>query len=257
MALPPIYKGKTVPSLAAPPISFMPSNGFLGQSPLFHALAPERLRVFQDAACEKLCKKGQMLYMQDDRAKSFYVIRSGWVKLFRETLDGTEAITDIFTIHHAFGETSVFLDNYYSESAQAVEEAVLFEIPTELLRKEINGNPAFAMSMLSVMSRYRRRQAMEIEHLTVQNTPQRIGCFLLRLCTQQKSHKSVTLHLPYDKILLAARLGMQPETFSRALAKLRDEMNMTIQGATITIPDINWLKAYCCSFCSSTYPCEG
>jgi len=107
------------------------------------------------------------------------------------------------------------------------------------------------------MSRHHRLQDKELEHLTVQNAPQRIGCFLLRLCVNRgKEERSTTLHLPYDKTLIASRLGMKPETFSRALTKLRSEIGIEVNGATVIIENIDDLLSYCCGFCSDTFPCE-
>ena len=62
--------------------------------------------------------------------------------------------------------------------------------------------------------------------------------------------------LPYDKTLVASKLGMQPETFSRALSKLKKNTGIEVQGSIITIPDFKMLSDYCCSVCSSEYPCK-
>jgi CRP-like cAMP-binding protein len=109
--------------------------------------------------------------------------------------------------------------------------------------------------MFAAMSKHRKCQEREIEHLTIQNAPQRIGCFILRLCPKDQD-KNIILQLPYDKLLLASRLGMKPETFSRALNKLRDETGIRINGARIEIGNIKQLSHFSCSACSSSYPCE-
>ena len=52
--------------------------------------------------------KGKILFLHEDEANHFYIARNGWVKLFRETLDGTQAVVDILTCrnhepaHYAF-----------------------------------------------------------------------------------------------------------------------------------------------------------
>jgi CRP-like cAMP-binding protein len=51
----------------------------------------------------------------------------------------------------------------------------------------------------------------------------------------------VELHLPIDKALIAARLGMQPETFSRALARLRSEGVESV-GDRVRVGDIARLR---------------
>ncbi len=51
------------------------------------------------------------------------------------------------------------------------------------------------------------------------------------------------LNLPYEKALIASRLGMQPESFSRALKQLRP-LGVEVRGDDVTISDIKALAAY-------------
>lgn len=227
----------------------------LKNTQLFSHLEPGELADFMDAAKTRQAEKGKILYLQNEPSEFFYVIRSGWVKLFRETLDGEEAVIDILTTGHVFGETSVFEDGLHSCNAQVVEDAQLIVLPSSLLREKTQVSHTFALNMLAAMSHHRRHSIEELEHLTVQSAPQRIGCFLLRLCNSQEEGE-VTLHLPYDKTLIAARLGMKPETFSRALTRLRQESDIDVKGATVSIPDIQRLVGYTCNACSNAYPCK-
>lgn len=199
--------------------------------------------------------KGKVLFLHGDEAKHFYYIQSGWVKLFRETLDGTQAVVDIFTKGHIFGDTSIFEDGLYPYSAEIVEPAEIIALPLAPLKEEIENNSKFAYAMLNSMAKYRRQQDREIEHRSIQNASQRIGCFLLRL-TQQDEDGSVKIHLPYDKMLVASRLGMQPETFSRALKKLQQETEIEVKGATISMKSLDNLVGYSCAACSSEFPCK-
>ena len=222
---------------------------------LFQGLEDAVLDRFVEKAVPKLHHKGKLLFQQDDEAEWFYLVQTGWVKLFRETLEGEEAIVDILPAGHIFGETAVFEDGQYPYSAEVVEPGCIVGLPTSLLKKEIEYNPAISLNLLSAMSRHRRQQSREIEHLSIQSAPQRIGCFLLRLCKPDHTGP-ITLHLPYDKLLIAARLGMRSETFSRALSKLKTEVGLTVQGSSITCHDFTKLQKYACSACSDEYPCQ-
>lgn len=222
---------------------------------LFSDLPDTVIQEFCDVAQLRHLKKGQVVYLQDDEAEWFYLIVHGWIKLFRETMEGSEAIIDVLTNGHTFGDTSVFEDGRYSYAVEVVEDAALICLPTSLLRDTIATHHQLALNMLTSMSRHRLQQHREIEHLNVQNAPQRIGCFLLRLCPTRDTG-SVTLHLPYDKTLIAGRLGMKPETFSRALAKLKDDSSIQISGPTVHIKSVQALVDYTCSHCSSTFPCD-
>jgi hypothetical protein len=75
------------------------------------------------------------------------------------------------------------------------------------------------------------------------SAPQRIGCFLLRLCGGDNK-KSATFNLPYDKSLIADTLGMKGATFSRALAILRQKIGANVNGVNVEIDSVQKLAEY-------------
>lgn len=232
-------------------------EAFLASLPLFSKYNKEDIKsLLEGHTCERY-PKGYLLFINGEEAERYYIIRSGWVKLFRETLDGAQAIIDILPERHIFGETALFEDNIYPYSAEIAEESEILSLPLSKLRKFIETRGDFALSMLTSMARYRRQQDKEIEHRTLQNAPQRIGCFLLRLTPEASENNApFTIHLPYDKTLIAARLGMQPETFSRALLKLKEQTGLKVAGSSIQVNDLNALVKYACSACTTTFPCQ-
>ncbi|MCI5060023.1 MAG: Crp/Fnr family transcriptional regulator [Alphaproteobacteria bacterium] len=225
------------------------------QIPPFQNASDVFFKALQEHAHSQKYKKGKILFVHEDRANFFYVIQTGWVKLFRETIDGTQSIVDILPAGHLFGETALFTQNLSPYSAEVIEPGIIISIPLKILKKEVESNNKLALDMLASMTRYRHQQDREIEHRTIQNAPQRIGCFLLRLTDQNKSGPAI-IHLPYDKTLVAARLGMQPETFSRALAKLKEKTGIRIKGATVELNNLDQLSQYSCAACSSEFPCK-
>ena len=199
--------------------------------------------------------KGKIIFVHGDTIERFYFIKTGWVKLFRETLNGAQAVFDILGESHLFGENVIFDNNTASYSAEIISPTQIISLPLSDLKTEIESNNKLALDMLQSMANHRRLQDKEMEHRTIQNASQRIGCFLLRL-VDQNNNGPVVIHLPYDKTLVATRLGMQPETFSRALSKLRDKTGITINGATIEMESLNQLSNYSCAACSSEFPCK-
>lgn len=234
------------------------SADFLKSIPLFSGCTGKELEFLLEGYVLEHCNKGRVQFVNGDKAERYYNIKSGWVKIFRETLDGAQAIIDILTQGHAFGETSIFDENRYPYSAEVVEPSEILSLSLKKLQHLIETNPKFALSMLSSMARYRRQQDQEIEHRSLQNAPQRIGCFVLRLVPNQNELKGrpITIHLPYDKTLIASRLGMQPETFSRALTKLKEATGITIKGSTLEMASIDSLVQFACTACTSEYPCK-
>jgi CRP/FNR family transcriptional regulator, dissimilatory nitrate respiration regulator len=227
----------------------------LAYRPLFQAGGKAFVESVAAQARLITAEKGQLLFTHQQPASHFYIILKGWIKLFRETLDGAQAVVDILPHDHMFGETSIFENDIYPFSAEAAETSLLVSMPLSLLKTEIENNPKMAHAMLSAMARYRKQQDQELEHRTLQTAPQRLGCFLLRLA-DHNANGPVVIHLPYDKMLVASRLGMQPETFSRALTRLREATGIQVKGATIEMESLDQLTSFSCSACSSEFPCK-
>ncbi len=221
----------------------------------FQALRPQSRALLKKESRTQNLSKGHIIFMHEDEASSFYFLESGWVKLFRETLDGDEAILDVLPPGSVFGETACLETGGYSSGAEIIENSQVISFPLSVLEKEIRENNAFTISMLRHLAGKNTAKDKEIELRSVQNAAQRIGCFLLRLCKSADGN-SKTLHLSWEKSLIAARLGMTPETFSRSLAKLQKDVGLRIKGPTIEIGDIGALVRYTCTACSNVFPCD-
>ncbi len=224
--------------------------------PLFKSLQDDTLENLIRTASSSMHPKKKILFIHEEKAERFFLIKSGWVKLFRETLEGDQAVIDILTRGHLFGEMSVFDGGLYPYSAEVVEKSEIISLPTHILKSEIENNHKFAVAFLNAMATSRNRQDHEIEHRVIQNASQRIGCFLLRLDKNEREEGLIKIHLPYDKTLVAARLGMQPETFSRALSKLKKETGIRVKGSYIEMDSLDPLSNYSCVACSSEFPCR-
>lgn len=222
---------------------------FMSSLPFFNGLAEADLNSFLDIASIRDYSKGKPLFHQGDRADRLFAVLSGWVKLFRHTAEGDEAVTALFTRGDVFGEAAVFDGGLYPFSAQAAEEARLIEIPASLVKERAKANPEIVTRVMNAMTREMYKLQMENEHMVVMSAPQRVGCLLLQLSSGMTG-KGGTLTFPYDKALAAHRLGMKPETFSRALSQLK-VAGVTSKGTEIHIESFQCLSGYVCGHCSA------
>lgn len=179
-----------------------------------------------------------------DPAHCFFFIVNGWVKLYRISREGEETVINVFAPGETFAEAAVFGPmQRYPVNAQAVEDTIVLEIPRTLFVDKIREDSDFALSILGSISARQRYLIQQIEQLTVKEAPQRLGAFLLRLCPPGQD-ENIEISLPYDKSLIARRLNIQPETFSRALKKL-EPCGVIIKGKNILIRDTMQLMAFC------------
>ena len=138
------------------------SRDCLRGASLFSNLAAEEIACFHDAAQARSYEKGKILYLQEEPADLFWVICSGWIKLFHTTQEGEEVVVDMLTAGHMVGESAIFEHGRHTSSAQVVEDVELISIPSKLLKEQVILNSKLALGMLSLMSRHHRRHYDEI-----------------------------------------------------------------------------------------------
>ena len=92
--------------------------------------------------------------------------------------------------------------------------------------------------MLASASYHLKALVEQIEQIKLLSASQRIADFLVRLCPIREG--SCTIDLPYEKALIASRLGMKPESLSRALAKLRP-LGVSVDREQVSIVDVDLL----------------
>ena len=213
----------------------------LSRAPLFRAMGPDILRSLIGGRTARRYERGERIFQQDDPADAFYFICEGWVKLFREREDGGEIVVAIFTAGQTFAEAAMFLGGRYPASAETISPARVLRVEGAILRQAILKQPQLAFDMLAAASIHLKQLVEQIEQLKAQSAPQRIADFLLDQISAASGPADIAL--PYEKSLIANRLGMQPESFSRALARLRD-VGVTVARDNVHIGNIEKLAEF-------------
>lgn len=201
---------------------FMKSDDYekIRSTSLFSGLSDEVLRKILGNESPRTHPKGSVIFLQGEDASHFYVILEGWVKLYRLMPSGDEAILHVFTERETFAEAAMFNGHKYPATAEAVSETRLVAINSNLFTKILQESPQIAMLMLASTSEHLKHLVTEIEQIKGRNSTQRLAYFLFKMCP--KDQQSAVIHLPYEKSLIASRLGIQPESLSRTLNNLRD-----------------------------------
>ncbi|MDA0782828.1 MAG: Crp/Fnr family transcriptional regulator [Rickettsiales bacterium] len=223
--------------------------------PFFTGLSNDELEYFVSKLQQKEYKKNRQMFHYGEPADKFFIILEGWVKLYRVNKDGDETVISLVTIGDAFSEAATFEGSDYPYSTQVVGGgAKVLLLEACAIREEVRKNPNIALKMLASISHHNNQLSLTYEHISKLTASQRVGCFLLKL-SMDREYKT-NLQLPYNKYLVASRLGMKPETFSRAMKRLNEDLNINFQGREITIPDIDLLQEYCEVECFNEDSCS-
>ena len=125
--------------------------------------------------------------------------------------------------------------------AEAVTDCRLLQVRASLILETMKSRPELCTAILASTFQHLHSLVGQIEQLKAQTGAQRVAEFLLELCPTEEGACTVTL--PYDKILIAGRLGMKPESLSRAFARLR-EFGVMVKQNHAALVDVGKLREY-------------
>jgi CRP-like cAMP-binding protein len=211
-------------------------------APLFQRLGEKTLAAMLAGSSPRQVARGATLFLQDEPADRFYLVLDGWVKLYRITPGGVESVINVVAPGETFAEAAMFASAKFPVTAEAATDGRVIPITRAAFTRALESDPGAVMAMLASLSMRLRFHVHHIEQLQILSTAQRVGDFLLRFCPSGSGN--AVFELPFDKSLIARRLGMKPESFSRALAKLRG-IGVETHHATVSVEDLDRLRAYC------------
>ncbi|MCC5857755.1 MAG: cyclic nucleotide-binding domain-containing protein [Ectothiorhodospiraceae bacterium] len=209
--------------------------------PLFSGLSDETIDLLTADAFDRSYKRGTLLFSQGEPADRFYVIIDGWVKLFRDSPDGNECLVGLFTQGDSFAEAAMFDRLGFPVNAAVADDARLLVFPADRFLRKLRENHELALNLLANLSGMLRYFIHQLDQITNQPTYRRLAAFLVSLCPHEA--RSTTVALPCDKLLIAGRLSMKPESFSRAMARLR-ELDVHCEGNHVRINDVQALRRF-------------
>jgi len=202
---------------------------------VFRGLKPETVEHIVAPATAIMLRAHEPLFRQGDPATAFFIVIDGWIKLYRITIAGEEAVIHILTKGDSFAEAVAFTGTRYPASAEAVSDARVARIPADHVVRCIRESPDIALAMIASTSLHLHHLVQQVEQLKAQSGVQRVAEFLVSLAPVE--HGSCDIALPYDKVLIAARLGLKPESLSRAFAKLKS-LGVSVHASHVAINDV-------------------
>ncbi|WP_170470391.1 Crp/Fnr family transcriptional regulator [Ruegeria arenilitoris] len=211
------------------------------QSLLLRSLPDQHVETLLSHAIWRQYDRGETIFLQEETAKAVHVVLAGWVKLFRMTPTGSEAVVSVFKRGDSFGEAVALRNVPYPVSAEAVSTCEVMHIPSPILISLMKEDPEIGISILASTFTHLHSLVAQLEQLKAQTGAQRVAEFLLNLCDEVDGRCDVSL--PYDKMLIAGRLGMKPESLSRAFSRLKT-VGVKIDRSHAEISDINALRRY-------------
>jgi CRP-like cAMP-binding protein len=220
-------------------------QAFLANLPLFKAMSPEELDRIAAGTREIHAPRGTVLFRRGDPCEGFHLVIYGQVKLAFTSPSGAEKVVEIMGPGQSFGEAVMFTERPYVVYAQTLADSMLLHVAKPVVFAEIERDPEFARKMIAGLSRRLHSLVSDLESYTLHSGTQRVIGYLLRAETDGGPREGpVNVALPTSKNVIASRLNLTPEHFSRILHDLTEAGLIRVEGRSITILDIERLRTF-------------
>lgn len=218
---------------------------YIENNPLFSGCeSVDVLRVLKGAQ-KIVLKRKQIIFHVGDIPTGFYILLSGQVKLAFLSSQGAEKVVDVIREGESFCEALMFLEQPYVAFAEAIQDCDLLHISKSVILEKIERNKALVFRIMGGMATRTYEILSDIEGYSFLTGLQRTIKFLLQeLPEAYDSSSALLVKLPFDKRIVASKLNLTQEHFSRILWELSSDGLIDIDRKFIYIPNIERLIDY-------------
>ncbi len=213
----------------------------LGQVPIFNELPLPQLDAIARGTSEVSALRGDIIFRRGDPCIGFHVVVYGQIKLMFVSASGVERVVRLIGPGDGFGEALMFMGQNYIVTSEALCDTLLLHVGRDALFAELDRNPRMARKMLAGLSRRLYSLMGDVEAYTLHTGAQRLISYLFR---EWPGEEGQPFRIETSKSVIASRLNLTPEHFSRVLRELSERHLIRVRGREYTILDAKGLRNY-------------
>ncbi len=202
---------------------------------LFAGISSAELAPIAEITSVKAVAKGGYLFREGDPPLGFYIVQTGAINVHRVSAAGKEQVIHVFRAGESFAEGTLATEKGYPADARAIETSQVLLVQRPGILALLRRQPELGLRMLGSMSAHLRILVGQLEDLTLKDVETRLSNWLVKRCPKPVNDTPATIELLMTKRVLAAELGTVSETFSRTLAKFREQGLIEVKGRTVTV----------------------
>ena len=218
------------------------TQAFLANLPMFSEMSREELDRIAGATLPVYAEKGEAIVHCGDECTGFHVVVYGQVKLGFTSAQGVEKVVEIVRPGQSFGEALMFLDKAYVVTVHALADTMLLHVAKHAVLDKLARDASFARRLLSGLARRVHGLIRDVEAYSLRSSQERVIGYLLADVPEKPDGGAAEVHLTPGKSVIASRLNMTPEHFSRILHDLAASGLIDVDGRTVRIPDLEGLR---------------
>ena len=205
---------------------------------IFRDLEPEAMTAFEHQTEIRTCRKGQILYSQEDRAEVLFLLKRGRVQLYRLTPSGKRLELAVIEPGTFFGEMPWLGESLRHTFAEAVEDSLICVMSRTDVEQLMLKKPHVALRMVEVLGRRLALCEARLEEMAYRSVPARIAAVLLRLSQGQKDEV-----VPITHQELGDMIGALRESVTKVLDEFQRAGLVELSRGRVILRDVAGLQA--------------
>lgn len=190
--------------------------------------------IVQGTSASKI-KSGQILFSQQQAATEFFLLVEGKIKITLLSIEGTEKVIDIIKPGSTFAEAIIFNGmKGYPVNSKALSDSIVLSINAENYTKVLSSSPKACLKVMGRLSIRLHWLVKEMERLSLHNASYRLISYLLEDVPEDSTEK-IKIKLSAPKRIIASRISITPETFSRTLKSLSKDGLIEVNEEHVSI----------------------
>jgi CRP-like cAMP-binding protein len=218
---------------------------YLKKIPLLAQLGAEELSTLANVVALEEVRRRRVIFLPGDPGTSVFFVNGGRVKISRVTRDGKELTLAYRGPGEIFGELCLVDGGARAEMAEAMENALITEVPRAEFEKLLGTHAAIGASLTRVLCERRRELENKVEDLVFRDVNAKLAELLLRLGNDYGVDDArgtlVAVKITHQE--MANLIGSTRETVSLTLSQFKRNNLIATDGRKIILTDREGLKA--------------
>lgn len=196
------------------------------------------ISVLAEKAVLRLYEKGETIFEAGLKTRHLIWLAHGAIRVVKQTPDGREKNIHLLQGPIIVAEIPSLMDEPIPASIVCFESSTVLLIEREALLEVLSKDPEVAMHLMAGLYKRLKELTNSLANHGQTNAAGRVASYLLGIT---QTSDQIVLRAPKKE--LASYLGLQPESFSRALTKLGKLGAIEVDEANITVTNRDILKS--------------
>ncbi len=190
--------------------------------------------------------KGNKIFLEGERAKEIYYIKTGVVSISQETESGKELTIRICGPDSIIGEGSLFCNlSYNSMTAKVLESSTLYVLSRQSLELLLVEQPSLMVEYMKWLQAENLKHQSRLRDLVLNGKKGALFSTLIRLSNtygKRLENNTIFIDCPLTNTEIANLCGTSREMINRMLNDLKKHHILSFDKGYITIHDLQFLK---------------